>query len=53
MNSKIEKDNSKFKKVIIAIIVVFLILSGSMSAVKGDIYRIKDKIIDLHEYRGM
>ncbi|MDB8791839.1 hypothetical protein PN398_14025 [Romboutsia sp. 1001216sp1] len=53
MNSKIEKDKSKYKKIIIAIIAVFLILSGSMSVVKGDIHRIKNKIIDLHEYSGM
>lgn len=53
LNFKIEKDNSKYKKIIIAIVAVFLILSGSMSVVKGDIHRIKNKIINLHEYRGI
>ncbi|MEG0022385.1 MAG: hypothetical protein RR745_05925 [Bacilli bacterium] len=53
LNFKEEKDKSNLKKVVIGIIVVFLILSGSISVAKSDIHRVKNKIINLHEYSGM
>ena len=50
LNCRVEEGKSKNKGVIIAIIIVFLILSGSISGVKSDIHRVKNKIIYLHGY---
>ena len=45
LNCRVEEGKSKNKGVIIAIIIVFLILSGSISGVKSDIHRVKNKIV--------
>ena len=50
LNCRVEEGKSKNKGVIRAIIIVFLILSGSISGVKSDIHRVKNKIIYLHGY---